>query len=106
MKEHMLSVIELLVSKKITEDGAVDIIRTLLDKGGSPIEIVKEKGLMKVEGDIVSIAAEEAIKENPAAVADFKAGKEKALNSLVGVVMKKTKGRACLLYTSDAADDL
>ncbi|MFZ3383149.1 MAG: Asp-tRNA(Asn)/Glu-tRNA(Gln) amidotransferase GatCAB subunit B, partial [Candidatus Methanoperedens sp.] len=36
----------------------------------------------------------EAIKENPAAVADFKAGKEKALNSLVGAVMKKTKGRA------------
>lgn len=93
-KEHMLSVIELLVSKKITEDGAVDIIRTLLDKGGSPIEIVKEKGLMKVEGNIVSMAAEEAIKENPVAVADFKAGKEKALNSLVGVVMKKTKGRA------------
>ena len=28
------------------------------------------------------------------AVADFKAGKEKALNSLVGAVMKKTKGRA------------
>ncbi len=93
-KEHMLSVIGLLVSKKITEDGAVDIIRTLLDKGGSPEEIVKEKGLLKVEGDIVSTAAEEAIKENPAAVADFKAGKEKALNSLVGAVMKKTKGRA------------
>ena len=93
-KEHMLSVIELLVSKKITEDGAVDIIRTLLDKGGSPDEIVKEKGLLKVEGDIVSTAAEEAIKENPVAVADFKAGKEKALNSLVGAVMKKTKGRA------------
>ncbi len=93
-KEHMLSVIELLSGKKITEDGAVDIIRTLLDKGGSPEEIVKEKGLVIVEGDIVSTAAEEAIKENPQAVADFKAGKEKALNSLVGAVMKKTKGRA------------
>lgn len=94
-KEHMLSIIELLLSQKITEDGAVDIIRTLLDKGGgSPEEIVKEKGLIKVEGDIVSIAAEEAIKENPVAVADYKAGKEKALNSLVGAVMKKTKGRA------------
>ncbi len=93
-KEHMLSVIGLLASKKITEDGAVDIIRTLLDKGGSPEEIVKEKGLVIVEGDIVSTATEEAIKENPQAVADFKAGKEKALNSLVGAVMKKTKGRA------------
>jgi len=93
-REHMLSVLELLSGKKITEDGAVDIIRTLLDKGGSPEEIVKEKGLVIVEGDIVSTAAEEAIKENPQAVADYKAGKEKALNSLVGAVMKKTKGRA------------
>ncbi len=93
-KEHMLSVIGLLASKKITEDGAVDIIRTLLDKGGSPDEIVAEKGLLKVEGDIVSTAVDEAIKENPQAVADYRAGKEKALNSLVGAVMKKTKGRA------------
>ena len=93
-KEHILSVIDLLLNKKITEDGAVDIIRTLLDKGGSPFEIMKEKGLLKVEGDIVSTAAEEAIKENPQAVADYRAGKEKALNSLVGAVMKKTKGRA------------
>ncbi len=100
-KEHMLSILELLGSKKITEDGAVDIIRTLLDKGGSPDEIVAQKGLLKVEGDIVSTAAEEAIKENPQAVADFKAGKEKALNSLVGAVMKKTKGRADARTTRD-----
>lgn len=93
-KEHMQKIIEFLVSKKITEESAVDIIRTLLDKGGSPDEIVKEKGLLKVEGNIVAAAAEESIKENPVAVADYKAGKEKALNSLVGAVMKKTKGRA------------
>ncbi len=93
-KEHMLSIIELLAGKKITEDGAVDIIRTILDKGGAPEDIVKEKGLLKVEGDIVEKAALEAIKENPQAVADYRAGKEKALNSLVGAVMKKTKGRA------------
>ncbi len=93
-KEHMVSIIELLANNKITEDGAVDIIRTILDKGGSPEEIVKEKGLLKVEGDIVETAAQEAIQENPQAVADYKAGKEKALNALVGQVMKKTKGRA------------
>ncbi len=93
-KEHMLSLIALLASRKITEDGAVDIIRTLLDKGGSPEDIIKEKGLVIVEGDIVDIAAQEAIKENPQAVADYRAGKEKAMNSLVGAVMKKTKGGA------------
>lgn len=35
-KEEMQKIIELLASKKITEDDAVDIIRTFLDKGGSP----------------------------------------------------------------------
>ena len=46
------------------------------------------------EEDIVESASFEAIKKNPHAVADFRDGKEKALNSLVGVVMKKTKGGA------------
>lgn len=93
-KEDMVSILELLDGKKITEDGAVDIIRTILDAGGTPLQIVKEKGLIKVEGDIVKTAAREAIQENPQAVMDFRAGKEKALNSLVGQVMKKTQGRA------------
>jgi len=34
------------------------------------------------------------IKENPKSVDDFKEGKEKALNYLVGQVMRYTKGRA------------
>jgi aspartyl-tRNA(Asn)/glutamyl-tRNA(Gln) amidotransferase subunit B len=93
-KEDMLSILDLLAGKKITEDGAVDIIRTILDKGGLPEDIVAEKGLAIAEGDIVETAALEAINENPQAVADYRAGKEKALNSLVGAVMKKTKGRA------------
>ena len=34
------------------------------------------------------------VKENPQYVDDYRAGKEKALNALVGAVMKKTRGRA------------
>ena len=34
------------------------------------------------------------ISENPQAVADFKAGKKKAVGALVGQVMKATKGQA------------
>ncbi|TAN44180.1 MAG: hypothetical protein EPN24_02930, partial [Candidatus Methanoperedens sp.] len=89
-----VDILRFLSSKKITEDGAVEIIRTLLDKGGSPEDIIKEKGLVTVEGDVVETAALEAIKENPQAVADFIAGKEKAFNRLVGKVMEKLRGRA------------
>ncbi|WP_094227730.1 Asp-tRNA(Asn)/Glu-tRNA(Gln) amidotransferase subunit GatB [Methanolobus psychrotolerans] len=92
--EDIVSVIELVTSNKITEQSGVEIIRAVLDNGGKPQDIVKEKGLLKVEDDIVAKAVEEAIAENPEAVADYRAGKEKSLNFIVGKVMQKTKGRA------------
>ncbi len=99
--KDMLDILDFLVTSKISEDGAVETIRAILEKTipkklpkEKVSEIVAEKGLVKVEGNIIEAAALEAIKENPQAVADYKAGKEKALNSLVGAVMKKTKGGA------------
>jgi aspartyl-tRNA(Asn)/glutamyl-tRNA(Gln) amidotransferase subunit B len=104
---YTAAILKNIYTKEFTDDNAVVLFRELLDApaGGAirkPVKlaesdlkrILEDKGLLKVEGDIVDAAAQEAIKENPQAVADFKAGKEKALNSLVGAVMKKTKGRA------------
>ncbi|MBP1909772.1 Asp-tRNA(Asn)/Glu-tRNA(Gln) amidotransferase subunit GatB [Methanolobus bombayensis] len=92
--KDIVTVIELVTGNKITEQSAVEIIRTVLDDGGKPQEIVEKKGLLKVEDDIVAKAVEEAVAENPDAVADYLGGKEKSLNFLVGKVMQKTKGRA------------
>lgn len=93
--EHMVDIVQMLEQKKITEDGAVEIIRTILDKkGGSPEEIVKSMGLGKAGDDAVQKAVREAVAESPAAVADYKAGSERALNFIVGLVMKKTRGKA------------
>jgi aspartyl-tRNA(Asn)/glutamyl-tRNA(Gln) amidotransferase subunit B len=39
-------------------------------------------------------AVDEVLAANAKQVADYKAGKEKAFNSLVGQVMKATKGKA------------
>jgi aspartyl-tRNA(Asn)/glutamyl-tRNA(Gln) amidotransferase subunit B len=36
----------------------------------------------------------EAIAANPKSVAEFRAGKEKALNAIVGAVMKASQGKA------------
>lgn len=57
--------------------------------------IVKEKGLVQIsdEGAIVAVV-EAVIAANPQSVADYKAGKERAIGFLVGQVMKETKGRA------------
>ena len=93
--EHMVDIVQMLDQKKITEDGAVEIIRSILDKkGGSPEEIVQSMGLGKAGDDAVQKAVREAVAESPAAVADYKAGSQRALNFIVGLVMKKTRGKA------------
>ena len=94
-EEHMAEIVQMLEKSKISEDGAVQIIRELLDKkGGSPQEIVQALGLGKAEDDAVQKAVREAVAESAAAVADYRAGSERALNFVVGLVMKKTRGKA------------
>ncbi len=78
----------------ITERGATEIIREMLDRGGNPDEIIRKKGLASIDSAEMEKAVLAVIKENKAAVDDFKAGKKEALNFLVGQVMKKTRGRA------------
>ena len=57
--------------------------------------IIAQKGLRQISdaGAIEKIVAD-AIAANPAIVAEYKAGKEKAFNSLVGKVMAASKGKA------------
>ena len=92
--EKMVQLVKLLAGDKITEQSGVEVIRTILDEGGTPDEVVAEKGLLKAGGDLVTAAVEEAITENPQAVEDYRSGKQEAVNFLMGQVMKKTKGRA------------
>ena len=62
---------------------------------GEPDAIIEKKGLRQIsdEGAIEKIV-DEAIAANPAIVAEYRAGKEKAFNSLVGKVMAPSKGKA------------
>ena len=57
--------------------------------------IIEAKGLKQVsDSGAIEKIIDEAIAANPAIVAEFKAGKEKAFNSLVGQIMKASKGKA------------
>lgn len=91
---HMTQILSMLYAAKITEDGAVEIIRTILDKGGSPEEIIKAHSLGRAENETVQKAVREAVAESAAAIEDYKKGSPRALNYIVGQVMKKTKGQA------------
>jgi aspartyl-tRNA(Asn)/glutamyl-tRNA(Gln) amidotransferase subunit B len=92
--EHMVEILEMLKSREIAEKGATEIIRTLLDSGGSPRSIADAKGLGRAGEDFVMEAVRAAVAECGEAVNDYRSGNDKALNYIVGQVMKKTKGTA------------
>ena len=61
----------------------------MFETGKSPAAIVQEKGLAQVsDTGAIEKFCDEAIAANPNPVADYKAGKVAALNSLKGQVMK------------------
>ena len=87
--------IELVDAGDITVKNAEEtVLRRMLDEGETPDEVIEAEGLGKAEGDEIASAVEEAIDENPDAVADYEAGEGGAINFLVGQVMGKTGGSA------------
>jgi aspartyl-tRNA(Asn)/glutamyl-tRNA(Gln) amidotransferase subunit B len=62
---------------------------------GDPDAIIAKRGLRQIsdEGAIEKIV-DDVLAANPAIVAEFRAGKEKAFNSLVGKAMGASKGKA------------
>ena len=71
------------------------VLEELFKEPKSPEQIVKEKGWVQIsdEGEIKKVV-QKILENNPQSVADYKAGKEKALGFLVGQAMKETKGKA------------
>ena len=83
------------ISGKIAKDVFDAIWAGEAQGDGAADAIIAQKGLRQISdaGAIEKIVAD-AIAANPAIVAEYKAGKEKAFNSLVGKVMAASKGKA------------
>jgi aspartyl-tRNA(Asn)/glutamyl-tRNA(Gln) amidotransferase subunit B len=92
---QLAAMLDLVEKKVISGKIAKSVFEEMLESGKDPEAIVQEKGITQIsdEGELAR-HIEEAIRENPASVEDFRKGKEKALGFLVGQVMRKTRGRA------------
>ena len=64
-------------------------------EGAGADEIIEKQGLKQItDSGAIEALVDEVLAANAANVAEFKAGKEKAFNALVGQVMKAAKGKA------------
>lgn len=94
-EKRIVELLNLVESKKITETNAQKILEKLIEKPFDVNEYVKKENLSVISdsGELEKFC-EEAIKENPKAVEDYKSGNEKSIDFLMGKVMQKTRGKA------------
>ncbi|MDR3124974.1 MAG: Asp-tRNA(Asn)/Glu-tRNA(Gln) amidotransferase subunit GatB [Endomicrobium sp.] len=93
--KNLAKLIDLILNGTISGKIAKTIFEDMYEKSFAPEVVVKEKGLTQIsdESKIIKLC-QEAIVESPKAVAEFKAGKERAVGAIVGLVMKKSRGKA------------
>ena len=95
----MASLVELIDKGTITSAIGKKVIEELFtydkDRMKAPEEIIKEKGWIQIsdEGAIKEVVMQ-VLETNPQSIADYKAGKDRAIGFLVGQIMKETKGKA------------
>jgi aspartyl-tRNA(Asn)/glutamyl-tRNA(Gln) amidotransferase subunit B len=64
-------------------------------EGSSADEIIEKQGLKQItDTGAIEALVDEVLAANQKSVEEFRAGKEKAFNALVGQAMKATKGKA------------
>ncbi|MCX6790222.1 MAG: Asp-tRNA(Asn)/Glu-tRNA(Gln) amidotransferase subunit GatB [Candidatus Kaiserbacteria bacterium] len=85
--------IRLVGSGDLSSRGAKDTLSILVEKGGDPESIAKENGLIQVhDTEVLRTAIVGVLAEEGKAVEEYRAGKETALQYLIGKSMKATKG--------------
>ena len=93
--EYLAKLVELIDKGTISSAIGKKVVEELFENPKNPEEIIKEKGWIQIsdEGAIKEVVLK-VLENNLQSVADYKAGKDRALGFLVGQAMKETKGKA------------
>ena len=93
--ENLAELVTIIDKGTISSSIGKKVLDELFENPRDPEDIIKEKGWIQIsdEGAIKEVVLK-IIETNLQSVADFKAGKDRALGFLVGQAMKETKGKA------------
>lgn len=93
--ENFGELMSIIAQGKINSSAAQVVLAEMVKSGADPEHIIAEKNLGQIEDDsAIEKIVEKVIAENPVPVADFKSGKAAALQFLLGLVMKESRGKA------------
>jgi len=92
---NLVEMLKLIDEGVISGKMAKEVFEKMFKTGRDASQIVKESEIAQItDEDELFEVIDKVIKENSRSIEDFNKGKEKALNHLVGQVMRYTKGRA------------
>ncbi len=93
---HIAELVKLIDAGTLLSNAAKEVFIDMAATGETPSAIVARKGLAAAPTDSAELEGwcREAIAANAKSVAEFKAGKESAINGLKGPIMKASKGKA------------
>ena len=93
--ENFTELMDLVIENKISSRVAKDILAMIVINDESPLKIATKNNLLqKNDEKSIKIIVEKIISENPEVVAIYKSGKENVIMSLVGKIIKESKGSA------------
>jgi aspartyl-tRNA(Asn)/glutamyl-tRNA(Gln) amidotransferase subunit B len=84
-----------ILDKTISHKIAKEVFEAMTKGEGSPDQIIEKRGLRQISdtGSLEKVV-DDVLSKNAKQVEDYRAGKAKAFNALVGQVMKATQGKA------------
>lgn len=92
---QMAALLKRISDNTISNNAAKQVFEAMWNGEGEVDAIIEAKGLKQVsDSGAIEAIVDEVLAANPAMVDEFKAGKEKAFNALVGQAMKASKGKA------------
>ncbi len=93
--EHLSELVAVIDAGQISGKMGKEVFAEMFTTGKSAAAIIKEKGLVQVSNaGVIEAFVDQAIAASPKSAADYRAGNVAAINSLVGQVMKLSKGKA------------
>jgi len=99
--EHLGELIKLIEKGTVSNKQARELFAKMLERDCDPSELVKESGTTLISDESALLEIVNSVLDNNAqSIADFKAGKDRALGFLVGQVMKLSQGKANPALTS------
>jgi aspartyl-tRNA(Asn)/glutamyl-tRNA(Gln) amidotransferase subunit B len=93
--QHIADLVRLVADGTVSQSAAKQVLEEVLETGDAAEDVVERRRLRQVtDTSALETWVDDAIAENPGPVAQYRGGKEGALNAVLGAVMKKSGGSA------------